>query len=79
MFTVTHTWIDAHRSDRGGWTKDQCEAIGVAWPLLQGWRRAAIGRQISDEAKTRFELGLRAKQARADATLDFFTGSTPCR
>jgi hypothetical protein len=63
MFTITREWIEAHRSDRGGWTKDQCAAIGVSWPLVAGWKRAAVGRQITDEAKCRFEEGLRAPQA----------------
>ena len=55
-----------------GWAKDQCEAIGVAWPPVQGWRRTAVGRQISDEARAQFELGLRAKQIRVEASLDLF-------
>jgi hypothetical protein len=72
MFTITEIWIEQHRSDRGGWTKDQCAAIGVAWPLVQGWKRAAVGRQISDAAKDRFEMAMRSRQARATATLDLF-------
>ena len=78
-FTITDQWIDQHRSDRGGWTRTQIEALGESWPLQAGWRRRAIGRQISDDAKTRFEVAMhanqirmRAKQARVDATLDLF-------
>jgi hypothetical protein len=73
VFTVTREWLERHRSDRGGViTKDQASAIGVGWPLVAGWKRAAIGRQITDDAKARFELAMRAKRARADATLDLF-------
>ena len=63
MFTITEAWLAAHRSDRGGWTKDQCAAIGVSWQLVAGWKRAAIGRQIPEESKVRFEKALRAPQA----------------
>jgi hypothetical protein len=63
MFTITDAWIEAHRSDRGGWTKDQCAAIGVSWPAAHGWKRQAVGRQITDEARARFGQALRAPQA----------------
>lgn len=72
MFLVTDAWIEAHRSDRGGWTKHQVAQLGVPWPLVAGWKRNAVGRQITDEAKARFELGLRARQARSEATQDLF-------
>jgi hypothetical protein len=68
-FVITVAWLLEHRSSRGGWTRDQFNAIGVAWPPAHGWKRRAIGRQISDEAKARFEAALRAKQAH---TLDLF-------
>jgi hypothetical protein len=69
MFTITNEWLVEHRSPRGGWTRDQLIAIDVAWPPVYGWKRRAIGREISHAAKTRFEMALRAKQA---STLDFF-------
>jgi hypothetical protein len=72
MFTITREWIDEHRTARGGWSADQCVALGIAWPLQSGWKRRLIGKVITDEAKARFEMGLRARQARAAATLDLF-------
>jgi hypothetical protein len=72
MFTITDAWIDQHRSDRGGWTKDQCAAIGVPWPLVAGWKRNAVGRRITDEARSQSERALRAPQARRAATIDMF-------
>jgi hypothetical protein len=73
MPTITREWLEQHRSDRGGViTKDQASAIGVSWPLVAGWKHAAIGRQITDEAKARFEQALRSRQARASSTLDLF-------
>jgi hypothetical protein len=72
MFTITDAWIDRHRSDRGGWTRTQIEVLGESWPLKAGWRRRAVGRQITDEARAQFERALRSTQARRAATLDMF-------
>jgi hypothetical protein len=71
-FTITREWIEAHRTPRGGWTRLQIEALGEPWPPPHGWRRRAVGRQITDRSRAQFELALRSRQARADATLDLF-------
>ena len=76
MFVVTESWLIEHQSKAGAWTADQLAAIGVAWPPAHGWKRTVIGKQISDDARARFEQALRAKQARqalaGSATLDLF-------
>ena len=72
MFIVTREWIEQHRSDRGGLTRTQIEALGETWPPLHGWRRRAEGKQISDEARAQFEMALRSRQALANASLDMF-------
>jgi len=72
MFVVTEAWLIEHQSKAGAWTADQLAAIGVAWPPAHGWKRQVIGRQISDDARGRFEQALRARQARASTTLDLF-------
>jgi hypothetical protein len=72
MFTITREWIDEHRTARGGWSADQCVALGIAWPLQSGWKKRLIGRQITDEQKARFEMGLRSRQAKRAATVDMF-------
>jgi hypothetical protein len=72
MFTVTHQWLMLNQSRRNAWTADQLQAINVPWPPPRGWMHSAIGREISDDAKARFEIAMRAKQARREATLDLF-------
>ena len=72
MFIVTDQWLMAHQSKAGAWTADQLAAIGISWPPAHGWKLRVIGKEISDDARVRFEQALRAKQARADATRDLF-------
>lgn len=55
MFEITREWIFANQTDRGAWTKDQLEAIGIEWPPVHGWVDAAVGRVIADDDKWRFE------------------------
>jgi hypothetical protein len=72
VFVVTHQWLMLNQSRRNAWTADQLMAIGVPWPPPRGWMHKAIGREISYAAKARFELAMRAKQVRAEATPDLF-------
>ena len=72
MFTICEAWLIEHQSKAGAWTADQLAAIGVAWPPAHGWKRNAVGRIITDTQKARFERALKARAARADATLDLF-------
>ena len=46
---ITRTFIEKGVSDRGGWNKPQVLALGLTWPLEQGWMESVIGREISDE------------------------------
>lgn len=75
MFVVTHQWLMLNQSRRNGWTADQLQAINVPWPPPRGWMHSAIGKTITDQQRTRFEMAMRAKQARADSTLDLFRDS----
>jgi hypothetical protein len=72
MFTITHQWVMLHQSRRNAWTADQLQAIGISWPPPRGWMHRVIGKTITDQQKNRFEQALRARQARADTTLDLF-------
>jgi hypothetical protein len=72
VFTVTHQWLMLHQSRRNGWTSDQLLSVGIQWPPPWGWMHRVIGKTITDDAKARFELAMRAKQARAEATGDLF-------
>ncbi|MCB9616107.1 MAG: hypothetical protein H6722_27030 [Sandaracinus sp.] len=52
--TVTKELIEAGRSDAGGWTREQLALIGVSWPPPKDWKRAAIGKQITEGSASRF-------------------------
>ena len=47
--TVPHLLTDALISevatDRGGWTREQLNLLGVPWPAPQGWRRKLVSEQ----------------------------------
>jgi hypothetical protein len=51
---LTHENLNAARTAKGGWTKAQLEAIGVAWPPANGWRHNVVGKEISDADYQRF-------------------------
>jgi hypothetical protein len=61
-----------HQSKRDGWTADQLRCLGIEWPPARGWKFRVIGKTISDDAKARFEMAMRSRQARASTTLDLF-------
>ena len=64
---VTREWIFAHRTERGAWTREQIEALGIKWPPRIGWIDRLDGTQITDAAAWDFEMGqfIAAKDARA--------------
>lgn len=55
MHKVTLDWLYANKTEKGGYTRKQVEAIGVSWPPAKGWLRYSVGSVISDEAKKDFE------------------------
>lgn len=54
-FVITASWIEAHRTQAGGWKRHQLAQIGVPWPPQKGWKDRAVGRVISAEARRVFE------------------------
>lgn len=44
---VTNQMIEAGKSERGGWSRKQLQALGETWPPVPGWKKRAIGREIS--------------------------------
>lgn len=42
----TEAEIQASRSPRGGWSREQLEEWGVPWPPAVGWKRALIERGL---------------------------------
>ena len=43
---ITNEMIEAGKSEIGGWNRRQVEAIGMKWPLTQGWKFRIIGTTI---------------------------------
>ncbi len=43
LIAVTNKIIEQGKSDRGGWSREQVEALGVPWPLEKGWKRRVVG------------------------------------
>jgi hypothetical protein len=71
MFVVTDAWLMRH-SRAGAWTRDQFAVLHLPWMPPRNWKSTVIGREISHDAKTRFEQALRSRHVRAAASLDLF-------
>ncbi len=55
---VTNEFIDRGRNGPGGWKREQLAIIGISWPPLKGWKKRAIGREITERDAGRFlQLG----------------------
>ncbi len=37
-----------HRTEKGGWTKNQLEILGLTWPPKKGWQDKVIGKELSE-------------------------------
>lgn len=48
---LTKQSIEALRSENGGYSRAISDALGVAWPLVQGWKEKLIAehREIPDD------------------------------
>jgi len=54
---LTKQYINSHRTDKGGITKAQVEALGLKWTPPAGWVKRLIGTEISDQQARKFEEG----------------------
>ena len=61
IMLITKDYINTHKTDKGAWTKDQIQALGIEWPPSNGWMRKIIGTELADENAARFELKQFAK------------------
>jgi hypothetical protein len=58
---VTRELLEAGKSQRGGWTRQQLAILGVAWPPRRGWPCEVIGvRRLTADQRERF-LALRGQ------------------
>ena len=55
MFKITTNWLFAHKTPRGGWTRDQLAAIGVPWPPPHDWMVGVQGAVIDERTRAVFE------------------------
>lgn len=53
---ITEEFLAAGASERGGFSRQQADLLGVGWPLPHGWKRSVIGKTISNEAAEEFVL-----------------------
>lgn len=44
---VSKELIESGKSERGGWNRAQILSLGETWPPQVGWKKRAIGREIS--------------------------------
>ena len=54
MQRITDAFMERGLSKRGGWNRRQLAALGVAWPLRSGWRKALLGRWVFREQANQF-------------------------
>ena len=52
---ITRAWIKRYKTDAGGWTRKQLNAIGVSFPPVKGWTFRVVGREITKERQAIFE------------------------
>lgn len=52
---VTEDYLNKHKTKKGAWTKKQIQALGLKWPLVQGWKDSIIGETITVENARIFE------------------------
>jgi len=52
---ITKDWIHAHKTPAGGWNRKQMTAIGVRWPQPKGWMNEAVGKELCEINRLRFE------------------------
>jgi hypothetical protein len=54
LVPITIELIEAGKSERGGWSRQQLACLGVAWPPAKGWKEGALGRLIPAAEAERF-------------------------
>lgn len=51
---ITYELIEAGKTVRGGWLREQITLLGENWPPKRGWKGRAINRRISRKDADRF-------------------------
>ena len=65
---ITKEYLNKHKTNAGGYTRSQIQALGQDWNHLgKGWAKRLIGTELSDENAARFESKQTAKEVRGIA------------
>lgn len=57
MYTVSKQWILEHSTTgKGGWTREQLDALGFSWPPPTGWLDLMEGKEIRPAMRIKFEF-----------------------
>lgn len=59
---LTQLAIERCESLANSYTRDTLAAFGVAWPPIEGWKRALIGREIS---RSNYERAFQGRSKKA--------------
>ncbi len=51
---VTKKWLNACKTEAGGYTKEQIKSLGMEWPPVIGWQDRIIGMDIHQERANEF-------------------------
>ncbi len=70
MFKVTNQWLDANKTDNGGYSQQQLSVFGIAsWPPPRGWKSFVVGTMITDEKRRMFERHAASKKSTFDVCM----------
>ena len=62
---ITKAYLNTHKTDAGGYTRVQLNALGQKWgELTKGWQKALIGTEINELNAVMFESKQTAKEAK---------------
>lgn len=58
---ITNQWLLDHRTNSGGYTKAQIDALKIPYPPRKGWKQQVKGMEITESQRKRFEQGKHTK------------------
>ena len=51
---ITRELLFDNRTPKGAWRKMQIEALGLPWPLVEGWIDRAVGKYVTEDQVSEF-------------------------
>lgn len=68
--TPSPSEIEASKTPKGGWTKQQLAAWGVEWPPVKGWKRRLIQRWHEEQKQKHKQQAQEEKRERRNMTME---------